>query len=56
MGLPGVTTDLSGFGAYVQRHVPDHEQQGIVRAEPPGPQLRADDATPWSSTCSSSCR
>ena len=30
MGLPSVTTDLSGFGAYVQRHVPNHEQQGIA--------------------------
>jgi glycogen(starch) synthase len=30
LGLPAVTTDLSGFGAYVQRHVPDHERQGII--------------------------
>jgi glycogen(starch) synthase len=30
MGLPAVTTDLSGFGAYVQRHVQDHEDQGIL--------------------------
>jgi len=29
LGVPSVTTDLSGFGAYVQRHVPDHEAQGI---------------------------
>jgi glycogen(starch) synthase len=29
MGLPAVTTDLSGFGAYVQRQIPDHEEQGI---------------------------
>jgi glycogen(starch) synthase len=24
-----VTTDLSGFGAYVQRHISEHQQQGI---------------------------
>ncbi|MBV8780730.1 MAG: glycosyltransferase [Phycisphaerae bacterium] len=29
LGVPAVTTDLSGFGAYVQRHVPNHEDQGI---------------------------
>ena len=29
MGLPAITTDLSGFGAYVQRHIPDHADQGI---------------------------
>ena len=29
MGLPAVTTDLSGFGAYVQRHIPNHQEQGI---------------------------
>jgi glycogen(starch) synthase len=29
LGVPAVTTDLSGFGAYVQRHLPDHEAQGI---------------------------
>jgi len=30
LGLPAVTTDLSGFGAYIQRHVEDHEEQGMV--------------------------
>ena len=30
LGLPAVTTDLSGFGAYVQRHIPEHQEQGIV--------------------------
>ncbi len=30
MGLPAVTTDLSGFGAYVQRHLPDSRNQGIL--------------------------
>jgi glycogen synthase len=29
LGVPTVTTDLSGFGAYVQRHVPDHTNEGI---------------------------
>ncbi len=29
LGVPAVTTDLSGFGAYVERHVPHHEDQGI---------------------------
>jgi len=29
MGVPAVTTDLSGFGAYVERHVADNEQQGV---------------------------
>jgi glycogen(starch) synthase len=29
LGLPAVTTDLSGFGAYVQAHIPDHREQGI---------------------------
>ncbi|RTQ47885.1 glycosyltransferase [Hymenobacter gummosus] len=28
-GVPAVTSDLSGFGDYVQQHVPDHEQKGI---------------------------
>lgn len=29
LGVPAVTTDLSGFGAYVQRNVPSAAQQGI---------------------------
>jgi glycogen(starch) synthase len=29
LGVPAVTTDLSGFGAYVERYVPQHEEQGI---------------------------
>jgi glycogen synthase len=28
-GVPAVTSDLSGFGAYVQEHVPDYEAHGI---------------------------
>ena len=29
LGLPAVTTDLSGFGAYVQHHIPSAAHQGI---------------------------
>jgi glycogen synthase len=29
LGLPSVTTDLSGFGAYVEHHIPNAAQQGI---------------------------
>ena len=30
LGLPTVTTNLSGFGAYVERHVPDALQNGVL--------------------------
>src|ERR1700759_1286200 len=30
LGVPAVTTDLSGFGAYVQRHIHDARQDGII--------------------------
>jgi glycogen(starch) synthase len=30
MGLPAITTDLSGFGAYVQRHIPNNADQGLL--------------------------
>ena len=30
MGVPAVTTDLSGFGAYVQRHIPNNVEQGLL--------------------------
>ncbi len=30
MGLPAITTDLSGFGAYVQRHIPNNNEEGLV--------------------------
>ena len=30
LGVPAVTTDLSGFGAYVQRHVDRHDEQGVI--------------------------
>ena len=29
MGVPAVTTDLSGFGAYVEHHIPNASHQGI---------------------------
>ncbi len=29
-GIPAITSDLSGFGAYVQSHVEDHENRGIM--------------------------
>ncbi|MGH7804622.1 MAG: glycosyltransferase, partial [Candidatus Binatia bacterium] len=30
LGLPAVTTDLSGFGAYVQKEIPGSRDQGIL--------------------------
>ena len=30
LGLPAITTDLSGFGAYCQSHVPNHNERGIT--------------------------
>jgi glycogen(starch) synthase len=33
LGVPAVTTDLSGFGAYVQRHVERNEDQGVFVLE-----------------------
>jgi glycogen(starch) synthase len=32
LGVPAITSDLSGFGAYVDRHVPDHQERGICVA------------------------
>lgn len=29
LGVPAVCTDLSGFGAFMQAHVPDHDDNGI---------------------------
>ncbi len=29
LGLPSVTSDLSGFGTYLLRNMPDHEQNGL---------------------------
>ncbi|HYO10873.1 MAG TPA: glycosyltransferase [Tepidisphaeraceae bacterium] len=30
MGIPALTTDLSGFGAYVERHIPDAAENGVM--------------------------
>jgi glycogen synthase len=30
LGIPSVTSDLSGFGAYVMKHMPDHKERGIM--------------------------
>jgi glycogen(starch) synthase len=30
LGVPAVTTDLSGFGAYVERHIDRSEEQGVL--------------------------
>jgi glycogen(starch) synthase len=30
LGVPAVTTDLSGFGAYVNSHLPEAQEQGIT--------------------------
>ncbi len=30
LGVPTVTTDLSGFGAYVERHIDQYEEQGVM--------------------------
>lgn len=29
MGIPSVTTNLSGFGCFVEKQVPDHDSYGI---------------------------
>ena len=29
LGVPAVTSDLSGFGAYVERHLPDSTENGV---------------------------
>ncbi len=29
LGIPSITSDLAGFGAYIQRHLPDHAERGI---------------------------
>jgi aspartyl-tRNA(Asn)/glutamyl-tRNA(Gln) amidotransferase subunit B len=30
LGFPAVTSDLSGFGAYVRRHLENHNERGIL--------------------------
>lgn len=29
LGVPAITSDLSGFGSYLQQNLPDHEQHGL---------------------------
>jgi glycogen(starch) synthase len=29
LGVPAVTSDLSGFGSYLQQVMPDHDEQGV---------------------------
>jgi glycogen(starch) synthase len=29
LGLPSITSDLAGFGTYLSRNMPDHEQKGL---------------------------
>jgi glycogen(starch) synthase len=33
LGVPAITSDLAGFGGYVQRTVPDHEKKGMFVLE-----------------------
>lgn len=35
-GIPAITSDLSGFGAYVMEHFPDHDQNGLFVARRQG--------------------
>ena len=32
-GIPSITSDLSGFGAYIMSHFPDHDENGIFVAK-----------------------
>lgn len=29
LGIPSITSDLAGFGSYIQRQMPDHEKKGL---------------------------
>lgn len=33
MGIPAITSDLAGFGTYLQQNIPDHEQNGLFVVE-----------------------
>lgn len=48
-GIPAVTSDLSGFGAYVQRVMPDHDENGIYVAKRRGTSMdeAADSLARW---------
>lgn len=30
LGIPSATSDMSGFGAYVEEEIPDHDQRGLL--------------------------
>ena len=30
LGIPSVTSDMSGFGAYVEEEIPDHDERGLL--------------------------
>ncbi len=49
MGVPAVTTDTSGFGAYVQRHIPDAAENGclVLNRRTSGFDRAADDLTTY---------
>ncbi len=48
-GIPAITSDLSGFGAYVMDHFPNHNQSGIYVAERRGvePRYTIDQIAQW---------
>ncbi len=48
-GIPAVTSDLSGFGAYVMSHFPDHNSNGIYVARRRGVSFEAScaEVTEW---------
>ena len=29
MGVPSVTTNLSGFGSFIEKQIPDHDNYGL---------------------------
>lgn len=29
MGIPSVTTNLSGFGSFIEKQIPDHDNYGL---------------------------
>lgn len=32
LGVPSITSDLAGFGSYIERQLPDHEERGLMIA------------------------
>lgn len=33
LGIPSISSDLAGFGTYIQREMPDHEERGLMMLE-----------------------